>query len=525
MDPAFVNAAGQVFLDPWLWLIVLASAAYGIFIGAVPGLTATMAMALMVPLTYWLDPVPALAAIVTMEACAIFAGDIPSALLRMPGTPASAAYTEDAYGLTRRGQPERAMGVALVSSVVGGLFGALILISLGYQLARTAAWFSTVEYFWLYLLGLSCAVVIAQESLAKGLFGMLLGLLLSTVGLSAVHAQARFTFGLPELYQGINFIPAMIGLFGLSEVLKNLVKLDGEPESATTAPPVPASRAPWRRWIATTVAEPARLMLARPWASIRSGLIGTAIGILPGAGADIASWVTLAVTRRTQKGRASDESAAVERLCDAGNANNSALAGAWIPALVFGIPGDSVTAIVLGVLLMKNIKPGPEIFTKQATLVYALYLLFILANLVLLPVGLLAIKVGGYVVRVPRRVLLPVILLSCVVGAYAINGSAFDVWVMLGMGLVGFLLERRRVPLGPVVLGIILGGPLEERFIQTLTGAGGSPLAFFDRPLSALLGILCVGLWLTIFVLGALRLRPSQRREATPEAPPAAVRE
>ncbi len=522
MDPAIVTAAGQVFLDPWLWLIVLASAAYGIFIGAVPGLTATMAMALMVPLTYWLDPVPALAAIVTMEACAIFAGDIPSALLRMPGTPASAAYTEDAYGLTRRGQPERAMGVALVSSIVGGLFGALILITLGYQLARAAAWFSTVEYFWLYLLGLSCAVVIAQESLAKGLFGLLLGLLLSTVGLSAVHAKARFTFGLPELYQGIDFIPAMIGLFGLSEVLKNLISLDGEPESVT--PPLPSSHAPWRRWMASTVSEPARLMWSRPWASIRSGLIGTAIGILPGAGADIASWVTLAVTRRTQKGRAAEESAAVERLCDAGNANNAALAGAWIPALVFGIPGDSVTAIVLGVLLMKNIKPGPEIFTKQTTLVYALYLLFILANLVLLPVGLLAIKAGGYVVRVPRRVLIPVILLTCVLGAYAINGSAFDVWVMLGMGLLGFLLERRRVPLGPVVLGIILGGPLEERFIQTLTGAGGSPLAFFDRPLSALLGILCIGLWLTIFVLAALRMRPGLPHEATPEVPSTAAK-
>lgn len=506
MDPAFLDAAAQVFLDPRLWLIVLVSAAYGLFIGAVPGLTATMAMALMVPLTYWLDPVPALAAIVTMEACAIFAGDIPSALLRMPGTPASAAYTEDAYGLTRRGQPERAMGLALVSSVVGGLFGALVLIALGSQLARAAAWFSAVEYFWLYLLGLSCSVVISQESVAKGLFGMFLGLLLSTVGLSAVHAQARFTWGWPELYQGIGFIPAMIGLFGLSEVLRNLATLNGSGEAAE----VPVSRPSRSGWWRSTVLEPVRVMVARPWASIRSGLIGTAIGILPGAGADIASWVTIAVTRRTQKGRAEEESAAVERLCDAGNANNSALAGAWIPALVFGIPGDSVTAIVLGVLLMKNIKPGPEIFETQASLVYALYLLFILANVVLLPVGLLAVKMGGYVVRVPRRVLLPVILLSCVLGSYAINGSGFDVWVMLAMGLVGFLLERRRVPLGPVVLGIILGGPLEERFIQTLTGAGGSALAFFDRPLAALLGVVCVGLWVAIGVMGVRRTRRAE---------------
>ncbi|MEO6811561.1 MAG: tripartite tricarboxylate transporter permease, partial [Isosphaeraceae bacterium] len=167
---------------------------------------------------------------------------------------------------------------------------------------------------------------------------------------------------------------------------------------------------------------------------------------------------------------------------------------------------DSVTAIVIGVLLMKNIKPGPEIFLKQADLVYALYILFILANLVLLPVGLLAIKAGGYVIRVPRRVLLPVILLFCVLGSYAINSRAFDVWVMLGMGVLGLVFERRRIPLGPVVLGIILGGPLEERFIQTLTGAGGSPLAFVDRPLAAVLAALWLGLWISMIVM---RRRPT----------------
>jgi putative tricarboxylic transport membrane protein len=509
MDSAFHSACEKVFLDPQVWLIVLASAAYGIFIGAVPGLTATMAMALMVPLTYWLDPIPAMAAIVTMEACAIFAGDIPSALMRIPGTPASAAYTNEAYFFTRRGEPGRALNVALVSSVVGGLFGAVVLIGMGHQLAKAASWFSTAEYFWLYMLGLGCAVIVAQEAPLKGIFGMLLGLLLSTVGLSAVHAEARFTFGRPELYQGIDFVPAMIGLFGLSEVFKNLILLDAVNQAQAEVAPIPraASQSGWRRWFSETLVEPARLMWTRPWASFRSAVIGTAIGILPGAGADIASWVTLAVTRRTQKGPPMGEQNAIERLCDAGNANNAALAGAWIPALVFGIPGDSVTAIVIGVLLMKNIKPGPEVFAKQATFVYALYILFILANLILLPIGLLAIKAGGYVVRVPQRVLLPVILLFCVLGAFAINGSTFDVWVMLAMGVLGLVLERRRIPLGPVVLGIILGGPLEERFIQTLTGANGSPLAFVDRPLSALLAAVWASLWVWL-ALRALRRKP-----------------
>jgi TctA family transporter len=298
----------------------------------------------------------------------------------------------------------------------------------------------------------------------------------------------------------------MIGLFGLSEVLKNLLRLGGPGEGELAAVP-PLAPLSWPRWIAQVVAEPARLMARRPWSSLRSGAIGTAIGILPGAGADIASWVTVAVTRRTQRGPAADEPSALERLCDAGNANNAALAGAWIPALVFGIPGDSITAIVIGVMLMKNIKPGPEIFTAQAVLVYSLYLLFILANVLLLPVGLLAIRTGSLVIRVPRRILMPVILLACVLGSYSINGSRFDVGVMLVMGLLGFWLERRSVPLGPVVLGIILGGPLEERFIQTATGSGDSLLGFVDRPLAALLGLSWVALWISMLYLAARRSR------------------
>jgi TctA family transporter len=229
--------------------------------------------------------------------------------------------------------------------------------------------------------------------------------------------------------------------------------------------------------------------------------------------------VTVAVTRRAQKGPANDEASALERLCDAGNANNAALAGAWIPALVFGIPGDSITAIVIGVMLMKNIKPGPEIFTAQAVLVYSLYLLFILANLLLLPVGLVAIRAGRMVVRVPRRVLMPVILLACLLGSYAINGSRFDVGVMLVMGMLGFALERRGVPLGPVVLGIILGGPLEERFIQTATGAGLR--GFVDRPLAAFLGLTWAGLWISMIYLAARRARtaPPGVDAARPDAP------
>jgi TctA family transporter len=510
LGQAFANVFGN-----WeVWLIVAAAASYGVFVGAVPGLTATMAVALFVPMTFWLDPLSALAAIVTMAACAIFAGDIPTVLLRIPGTPASAAYADDAYALTRRGKARDVLGTALLCSVVGGLFGALVLMLLGQWLAHIATMFSVAEYFWLYVLGLSCAVVISRGSPWRGFLGLLIGLMLSMVGLSAVHSQARFTFDQPQLFQGISFIPAMIGLFGISEVLHGLLRIE-RPVAEVPAVQVRGEQAS-QGWFAQVLLEPwtrillpaGSLLRRRPLAALRSGSIGATVGMLPGAGADIGAWVSLAVSKRFQRATAPAADAdktTLTGIADATTANNAALAGSWIPALVFGIPGDSITAIVIGVLLMKNVKPGPEIFAKQAELVYSLYFAFILANLLLIPIGLAAIKLGVHLVRVPRRVLLPAILLFCVVGAFALNGSVFDIWTMLALGILGFVLERRRVPLGPVVLGIILGGPLEERFIQTLTGSDGSLLGLVNRPLSAGLATVCITLWISAVIWNTRR--------------------
>lgn len=499
MNDAILQAFDQVLRNPNVWFVIVASAIYGVFMGAVPGLTATMGVALIVPLTYFMSPVAALAAVVTLVACAIFAGDIPTALLRIPGTPASAAYADDAYALTRRGAAQQVLTVCLVGSVAGGLFGAIVLMLFAHPLSALAKQFSVTEYFWLYLLGLSCAVIVSRGSPLRAGFGLVVGLLLSTVGLSAVHTQARFTFGLPELYQGINFIPAMIGLFGLSEVLRNLASPSIEVSSPSASVQAMQSSPIWRRWLITPIVTlftgSLPLFWKRKTHATRSGLIGSVIGMLPGAGADIAAWVSLAASKRWSKEPEKYGHGSMDGISDATFANSSALAGAWMPALVFGIPGDSVTAIVIGVLLMKNVTPGPDIFTKQAALVYSIYLMFILANLILIPVGLAAIKAGTYLIRVPRLILLPVIVLFCVVGAFAINGSYFDIAIMGLMGLLGFVLERYRVPLGPVVLGVVLGGPLEERFIQALTSAGGSPWAFFSRPAAAILGALTLLLW------------------------------
>jgi TctA family transporter len=322
----------------------------------------------------------------------------------------------------------------------------------------------------------------------------------STVGLSAVHSQARFTFGQPELFQGINFIPAMIGLFGLSEVLRGaagrLNSVDRQPAEASGAILTPAIH----------------LFFERITAWIRSSTIGALVGILPGAGADIASWVSGAVSKRRSKHPETYGKGSIDCIADASAANSASLAGAWIPALVFGIPGDSVTAIVIGVLYMKNLKPGPEIFETQGVLVFSLYLVFILANLVMLPIGLLAIRTGGWVMRIPRNILLPIILLLCIVGSFAASGSLFDVALMGTFGVIGLICERYKISIGAMVLGMILGGPLEERFVQTLAGSGGSPFGLVNRPVAAVLATVCICVWASV-AISTLR---KSRLPATP---------
>jgi len=500
--PEALSAAMAAVFTPAVLTAILVAAVYGVFFGAVPGLTATMAVALMVPATFFLDDVSALAAIITMEACCIFAGDIPAVLVRIPGTPSSAAYTDDAYELTRHGRHQEALGVSLVFSAVGGLFGSLVFIVAAPQLAKFAFDFTTYEEFWLYALGLSCAAVVSHGSRLKGLLALLLGVLLSTPGLSDAHASPRLTFGRDELISGINFIPAMIGLFGLSEVMRSMMRLKAS-EPVAVAPTGPAP-APTVGLLRRLLLDPLSAVFAgiavKLWKAkfrfMRSSVVGTAIGILPGAGADIAAWISYGLSKRFSSEPEKYGKGSTEGLADAAAANNASLAGAWVPALVFGIPGDSVTAIVIGVLMMKNIIPGPHIFTdaKQAVLVNSLYVSFVLANLVLIPVGFAAIRCGSLLVRIPRRVLLPIIVLFCVVGSYALNGSLFDVGVMLAMGVVGLALEAWGIPPGPVVLGIVLGGPLEHRFLQNIAKSD-SLVDFFTRPLSAGIAVCVLLLW------------------------------
>ena len=479
---AILTAFGLVF-QPYVLAVILCSAVYGLFVGAIPGLTATMATALLVPVTFFMPPVPAVAAIVTATAMAIFSGDIPSALLRMPGTPASAAYTDEAYKLTRRGQPELALGAGLVFSVLGGIFGVLVLIVAAPALAEVALKFSSFEYFWLVMLGFTCAIFIAGSDPLKGMVSLLLGLLIACVGLDNPAGAPRYTFGNAELMGGISLIPLMIGMFAISEVLRFAVR---------TNQPVMAIDRPFGNVFGGIWA----LLKKYPKQLLRGSMLGTAVGALPGAGADIAAWMSYAMSKKFSKEPEKFGTGHVEGIVESGAANNAALGGAWIPALVFGIPGDSITAIAIGVLYLKNMNPGPTLFVDNPQNIYAVFIVFILAQLLMLPLGWMAIKAAKRVLRIPARVLMPLILLFCIVGSFAINNTVFGVVVMLIAGVVAFYMERWGFPVAPTILGVVLGTMLEEHFFSSLVKADGNFLVFFERPIAGALGALTLAIWL-----------------------------
>ena len=493
MWTAVAQAFAMVF-DPYTLMVMVLASLYGLFVGAVPGLTATMATALLVPVTFFMAPIPAVAAIVTATAMAIFSGDIPGCLLRIPGTPASAAYTDEAYAMTRKGQAETALGAGLVFSAVGGLFGTLVLIVAAPALAEFATRFSSFEYFWLVLLGLTCAVFITSDQPLKGLITLFLGLLVACVGLGNPAGFPRFTFGNTEMMGGIGMVSMMIGMFAISEIIRYVV--DTSPQ-------------------AELVVEQVGNVLKGQWALarkypvqiLRGSVLGTAVGALPGAGADIAAWMSYGISKKFSKEPEKFGTGHVEGIVESGSANNSALAGAWIPALVFGIPGDSITAIVIGVLYMKNMNPGPSLFTTNPQNIYAVFLIFIVANIIMIPLGLLCIKVARRILKVPRNLLMPIILMFCVVGTFAINNSLFEVCVMLVAGLVAYVLEQNRFPIAPAILGVVLGGMLEENFITSMIKSDGNLMAFVSRPIAATLAAVTLLVWLSPALLAALRYR------------------
>lgn len=502
-----LESLSAVFTVDNLTVIVLATL-YGSFVGAMPGLTATMAVALLVPFTFFMDPIPAISAIIATTTTAIFAGDIAGALLRMPGTPASAAYVDDSFRLARQGQARRVLFISLLTAAIGGIVGVLILMLSAPQLARFAVGFSFFEKFWLAALGLTCAIFAGSGTVAKNFASLFIGLFIACIGIDVAAGYPRFTFGNVDLLDGVSFIPAMIGLFAMSEVLRNARSGDVARDLSITLERIGDA-------LRAAVAALRRL----PRIIAQSSVLGTVIGALPGAGADVAAWISYTIAKRSSKEPERYGKGSVEGIAAGGSANNAGVAGAWTPALVFGIPGDSVTAIAIGVLLMKGLTPGPQIFTNDPQLVGALFGSFLVANVVMLFTGALAILLATLILKVPRTVLMPLVLLASLVGAYAITNSTLAVWIVLVLGIAGFFMEENGIPMAPAILGIVLGSVLESNFMMSMMRAQGDLLMFFDRPVSAVLGALTVALWAFLVVRALVQLARPARPAGAPLEP------
>src|SRR5687767_75036 len=424
-------------------IAILASSIYGLVIGCLPGLSATMATALLVPVTFYLSPIAAVASIIAASAMAIFSGDIPGCLLRIPGTPASAAYTDEAYAMTRNGQAEVALGAGLWFSALGGIAGTISLVVMAPVLAELALNFSTYEYFWLAFLGLMCATLVARSSPVKAIASMFIGLLVACIGIENPGGVPRFTFGMTNLFGGIEPIPALVGVFAVAQVMRAM--LTPEP------PPIP------RRKFGSILAGQWKLTKKYNWQMTRGNIVGIIIGVLPGAGADMAAWVSYAMSKRFSKEPEKFGTGHVEGLVEAGASNNASIASGWVPSLLFGIPGDTITAIAIGVLYMKGLNPGPTLFTEKASSMYAIYIMFIIANIIMIPLGIVMIRAASFVLRAPRSSVMPVIILCCAVGTFATGANLFAVVTVACFGMLGYVMERNGFPVAAMVLGIVMG--------------------------------------------------------------------
>jgi TctA family transporter len=481
---ADVIAGLGLVVEPITLMAIILASVYGLFMGAVPGLTATMAMALMLPFLIFVPASTALAAVIAMHAMAITSSDFPAVALRIPGTPASAAYVDDAFALTQKGRGFEAIGILVFGSAIGGIFGSAALIVGAPVLARFATNFTSFEYFWLALLGLSAAIVISRGSMIKGLISTFLGLAISTIGMDASLGFPRFTGGISALLGGIDLVAVMVGMFGLSQVLRGLSTPEGEQQSGiqsdgfaktmTRGPVAPILRA---------FRENIREM-------IRGSAIGSVVGAMPGAGPDVAAYVSYAATKSAAKDQTDFGHGNIPALVSCGTGNNAALAAAWIPTLTLGIPGDAGTAMLLGLFLIHGVQPGPQLLDTQAPLLYSVFIVFILANILLLPLGYIGMRLSARVMGISQSVLLPIIVIICIAGAFATSNDMFGIIVMAMAGVLGYFMERYGFSVAALLLGLILGPIIERTFVSSLIKSGGNLIEFVSRPISAILAVL-----------------------------------
>ena len=460
-------------LDPLTLLLIVAGLVIGVFLGALPGIGSSMAIVLALPFTYFLDVVPAIALLVTIYVGSTYGGSITAILFNTPGTPESVATTFDGYPLAQKGQAGKALGLAISSSAFGGIFAVLVMLFLSPWLSQFALKMHSSEYFALAFLGMAVISSIGSKNTIKAIISGLIGIFISTIGVDPITATDRFTFNSIELMNGISYIPIMIGAFALSEVFTQIVGNQDGDNGASSKIKVGAYKL--------------REFLSYKWVALKSSIIGTVIGILPGTGGSIASFVSYGVAMRTSKNQEEFGKGSEEGLVAPESSNNAAAGGAMIPTLILGIPGSPTTAVILAALILHGLQPGPQLLTDQPILLYSVFFAMFIASVLTFVVGRFGIQVFELLLKLSYSIIATFIILLSLLGAFAVDNNIFNVWIMLIFGVVGYLMKIFDFSVPSLILGIVLGPLMEESFRRHLLLNNGNYMSFFHSPITVII--------------------------------------
>lgn len=460
---------------------ILIGTVLGVTVGVLPGLGSVIGITMVLPFTYSMDQIPALALMLGIYCGSVYGGSISAIVINTPGTPQAAATALDGFPMARRGDADLAIGWATTASVIGGLFSVLVLIIAAPQLAAFSLNFTAIEYFALGIFALICIANVSRGAMAKGLLAGATGLFLATVGVDHVTGDMRFTFGNFEMTAGISLIPAIVGLFALSEVFVRAS--DSAQFKAVVVHNVGFRLPPWADW------------RPRLWLLVKSCSIGSFVGALPGTGAATSAFIAYSEAKRSSPNRDKLGSGEPDGLVAAESANNAVTGSAMVPTLALGIPGDPVTAVMLGTFIVHGLTPGPRLFTENLDLVYAVFLILVLVNILMFAVGALGAQLFTRALKVPEPLLMTMVVVIAIVGAYGVRGNPLDLIIAFLAGLGGFILRKAGFPLAPLVIGMVLSQMIENSLRQGLLLTRGSFLAFFERPIA-----------LSLFILTALLL-------------------
>ena len=471
----FFNNILEFISDPTLMLYMFASVTVGIIVGALPGLTATMSIAILVGLTYSLSSELTFAIILSVYVGAIYGGSITAILLNIPGTASAAATALDGYPLAKQGKANYAIGITRVASFLGTIFGLILLLIVAPLLAQVALKFTSIEMALLALLGVLVSGFVASPDLKiKGWISAFIGMLISLVGIDLLHGQTRFTFDQPMLMTGFAFVPIMIGVFGIPQILDNLSKPTGKRIKQTGS-----------------IFPPIKETISHLPLTLRSGAIGTGVGVIPGAGEDMGGWLSYFAAKFTSKKKQLFGKGSTEGIIAAETGNNASIGGALIPLLTLSIPGSAPAAVLLGALLLHGVRPGPLLTVEQPEFLPMFGALLLLASFLLLIAGVVVAKFFIRALDIPTKILMPMVAVMSVIGSYAINIRLSDVYVMLGFGLFFYLFHKQKYPMAPLVLGVILGPMIDENLRRAFWVHGDIGSAF-SRPIAMALIIMIV---------------------------------